>query len=425
MRIHNSKDLRQRPRTFVGAVVLHSQQQIVGACVETVGKGFNARCNILGTAQVDLPGELCSQFDAICRENNYSSTGLFSFASELYEFQAKVIRQVIADVEKEATNVPCEPLAVGLLEPGLWSMDKSAIRSVINLSDPSRIAELAGLNVIDGFHSRDLAGGGNGGPIEPLAEWLLLHDSKRDRVLLNFDHTIRMTYLPSGYEASVAERVFATDIVPGVALLSAIADEFIGPDKSFEDMIKRSTEGHCDAGLLERWLDAPYFKEVLPRWTPYGVSCEWFVNVAKQWKQTKNLSSDDFLCTATHFIATAIVQCLEQNIPHSHSRIQVITAGQGATSGLMLQELGQRLSEVDLLPLAQVFNHEAHLDAANVALLAMLYVDQKPQTRPMISGIEAPRVLGRLTSGSPKNWQRLIKDMADSAPARMSLRSAV
>jgi hypothetical protein len=63
--------------------------------------------------------------------------------------------------------------------------------------------------------------------------------------------------------------------------------------------------------------------------------------------------------------------------------------------------------------------------AAAAAILALLFLDQTPANSPRITGVEVPRVLGRLTPGSPTHWNALLREVAGGKGAIMSLRSAL
>ena len=46
----------------------------------------------------------------------------------------------------------------------------------------------------------------------------------------------------------------------------------------------------------------------------------------------------------------------------------------------------------------------------------MLYLDSVPANATALTGVETPRILGRLTPGSPQNWQRLLQSYTGSVP---------
>ena len=90
--------------------------------------------------------------------------------------------------------------------------------------------------------------------------------------------------------------------------------------------------------------------------------------------------------------------------------------------------LGQSLNQAFEAPWfdGQTMNYDApHLRATTAAICGLMHVDQMPITIPWISGSEMPRVLGRLTPGSPAHWRRVIMDMGDCRPPVMKLREAV
>lgn len=65
------------------------------------------------------------------------------------------------------------------------------------------------------------------------------------------------------------------------------------------------------------------------------------------------------------------------------------------------------------------------LQAAGLALLGLLHLDQTPANVPAITGAHTPRVLGSLTPGSLSSWHRLVRELAAAKPSVVSLRSAI
>jgi anhydro-N-acetylmuramic acid kinase len=105
--------------------------------------------------------------------------------------------------------------------------------------------------------------------------------------------------------------------------------------------------------------------------------------------------------------------------------LQIFLAG-GDRYRTRLREPLQRM-----MPAASIDNVEAlgvtgdYFSAVLVAALGAMHVDQMPANLPWLTGAEMPRILGRLTPGSPKQWRMLLREMADYHPAAMRLRDAV
>ena len=417
-------NVTETPRSVIGIAVSADIRRIAAVCLRIRGYGLEAQVEMAGSAQRGLPLEAAGQCRAIAEGRGTRPGKLASLAAELAELQAQLVHEACRAAEETDHLLP-EPLVIGTDEPALWHFTDARPHALIGLCDAARLAELTGLNVIDAFPARDLAHGGVGGPIEPIAQWMLLHDVKRNRVLLDLGRTTRMTYVPAGCESSAAGRVAATDVGPGMALLDELTHRLTGGKRRFDPGGSLAVQGRCDQRLLDHLLTTPYFDRQEPRWHPEGAPTDWFLAETLQWGREHGNGLRDLLCTVTHLIADAIAQCLHRCVPDSPSPVQLVLAGGGERNGLLLRELRRRLDPTDDITLAELGMHRDQLDAACVAVLALLHIDHVPQTRTHTTGIDAPRVLDRLTPGSPQNWQQLLRMMATSTPATMSLRCAM
>src|SRR5439155_27120874 len=69
-------------------------------------------------------------------------------------------------------------------------------RATLLLGDPAVIAERVGVRVVSDFRSRDVAAGGQGAPLVPLADVLLFGHAERGRLLLNIGGMANVTFVP-------------------------------------------------------------------------------------------------------------------------------------------------------------------------------------------------------------------------------------
>ena len=428
-------------RTAIGVAISENGQEITAAAIQTLGRGLEMRCEFLVGARIKLSKSLADRLQVVTNRANPSQplpdafvlSNVASLSTELAEYQNQAVQKVLAELRSMVGQSESTPLILGSLEPGIWYCTENEppgkilqkAVSVLGLCDAARLAELTQLCVVDNFHAKDLAAGGNGGPIDAVADWLLLHDVKKNRALLRLDRTARFTFLPSGCESLAAEHVFATEIGPGLSLLESIANFGKQTNRNQAELCKMAVQGKCIQPLLHELLSAPYFEQSVPRWSPVSASHFEFLTIIKRTMKNRQTMLRDLLCTATHFIAQAIGRELVAYIPDSHSPAQILFADAEAGSGLLIQELLKVLPPVQQLRLTEVFPSAEYLTASSAAILAMLHVDQIPQTGPMISSVESPRVLGRLTPGSAMAWRRLLQEMTSAAPATMSLRSVL
>jgi len=345
---------------------------------------------------------------------------LAAVRAQLAEIEASLVGDLLAGLGVAPSRV----MALGAHDPGIWNLGRNEPNGYLGLCDAARAAETTGLNVVDGFPARDLAQGGQGGPITALAQWILLRDPRRNRVLLDLGRTFRMSYLPAALAQSAAARIVSFEVGPGTLMLDMLAQRLTSGKYPFDPGGRLAVQGRRIAELIEHWSADPYFERPLPRWHPHGVRPERFLTDAVQMAVDRSWSVRDLLCSATHFLAETVAQSLRRRLPSDASVDEIIVAGAGQQNGMLLREI-KRLTDKPLLRINSLGIPDEAFEPACVAILAVFHLDQVPANPTAITGTTVPRILGRLTPGSPQNWQRLLQSISGSSPAVRPLRSAI
>jgi len=221
--------------------------------------------------------------------------------------------------------------------------------ALLPLFEPVRLAELSGLTVFDDFTRRDIAAGGDGQGVLLAPYWLLLSDRSSTRE----NRHARLLVAVHGAESRR----------PVVY--------FLPP--------------HAVQG------------DVLP---PMA-----FINVAAGADPVE----------LGEAVARAISSRIQGDEPH-WPRARHLHLAACADAELILAEIVEQAPDIDT---AEATFHSCgksfpchYLHAAAAAMLAVLHIDQTPANLPENAGDATPRVLGRLTPGSPVHWKRLLRMMA-------------
>ena len=258
-----------------------------------------------------------------------------------------------------------------------------------------------------------------------LADWIVLKDARRHRLLVDLGPTLRMSYLPAAAEGNPTTRILAFDLGPGMRLLDLLAQRLTGGEHRFDPGGRLAVQGTQIVELLEHWLNDPYFKTPLPRWHSHGVRPERFLTDSLKMAVERGWSVRDVLCTATHFLAESVARTTIRRLPEDTRFDEILLTGGGQQNGMLLREIGIRLSGAALKRIAEFGVAGEMLGPTSAAVLALLHMDQVPGNPPAVTGTETSRVLGRLTPGSPQSWQRMLEALAASRPAAQPLRSAL
>ena len=407
-------------RWVVGLLTSPRCERMAAAVISASDRGLQIRAEVAGVLQAELPREATRLFDALASKKGASAGSLAGLRASLVDLQAPLVLDLLA----ESGVAPGRVLAVGVHDPGLWKSEDNDPTGYLGLCDPARLAEATGLNIIDAFPARDVACGGLGGPVTALAQWMLLKNSQTARVLLDLGRTIRLTYLPAESTRNATGRILAFEVGPGTILLDRLAEQLTAGEQRFDPGGRLAVQGRQIPELLDHWLADPCFVHPLPRWHPRGVRPERFLTDSVQMAVDNGWAVRDLLCSATHFLAETVARTFLRRLPQDAHVEEIVVTGGGQHNGLLLREIGRR-TERPIVHLAELGLSDMALGPAAIAMLTLFHLDEVPANQTSVTGTEVPRVLGRITPGSPQSWQRLLHSLTGNQPEARALRSAM
>ncbi len=155
-------------------------------------------------------------------------------------------------------------------------------------------------------------------------------------------------------------------------------------------------------------------------------TCDWpvskLIEHGANWAKSSSGSAADVLETARQGIARTVGTTIDLRLPSVPGTWLI--AGRGP----LAQDLSERLVELRpgmrLLHEPDIRLSPGSLEPAAAAVLALFCFDQTPATHPALTGALRPRVLGRITPGSPQAWFRLCRELSSARPV-VTLRSAM
>jgi anhydro-N-acetylmuramic acid kinase len=267
-------------------------------------------------------------------------------------------------------------------------------RATLQLGDPAVIAERVGVRVVSDFRARDVAAGGQGAPLVPLADVLLFGHPERGRLLLNIGGMANVTWAP---RRGVVAGAVAFDTGPGVAVMDAVTRR-LDPTVSFDRDGERARRGRPATRVLDALLTDPYFAQPPPKSTGrerFGL--EYAERLIQQVTEAGG-SANDAVATATALTVEAIARGIERWTP-AHPEDELVISGGGARNPVLVAQLAARVRPRPVRAFDQLFFDGDAKEALVFAFLGYLTVAGQPGNLPAATGARGPRVLGHITPG--------------------------
>ncbi|MFQ5704108.1 MAG: anhydro-N-acetylmuramic acid kinase [Gemmatimonadales bacterium] len=267
-------------------------------------------------------------------------------------------------------------------------------RGSLQLGDPSVIAERVGVRVVSDFRSRDVAAGGEGAPLVPIADVYLFGHEKHGRVLLNVGGMANVTWVPlRGQE----DGVIAFDTGPGMAVIDAVVRHF-DPSASCDVEGRLAEQGEPQLEVLEEFLGNQYFVAPPPKSTGREVFGSSFAEqlIERVITVRSGASAADCVATATALTARSIASAIELWIPQIGT-CDLLVSGGGCRNVALMGMLREHLGGVNVVEFAREFFDGDAKEAAAFAYLGWLTVNGRSGNLPAATGARGPRVLGTVT----------------------------
>jgi anhydro-N-acetylmuramic acid kinase len=265
-------------------------------------------------------------------------------------------------------------------------------RATLQLGDAAVIAERLGVAVVSDFRARDVAAGGQGAPLVPLADVLLFGHPERGRLLLNIGGMANVTWAP---RRGVTAGAVAFDTGPGVAVIDAVTRR-IDPAARFDAGGERARRGKPCRSVLEALLADPYFAAPPPKSTGRERFGPDSATQLVERVQRAGGSDNDAVATATALTVETIAGGIERWTP-ARPDDELVISGGGARNPRLVELLGARVAPRPVVPFDRLFFDGEAKEALVFAFLGFLTVRGLPGNLPPATGARGPRVLGHIT----------------------------
>ncbi len=280
--------------------------------------------------------------------------------------------------------------------------------STWQVGDASRIAERTGCAVVADFRARDVAAGGQGAPLVPMADARLFAHATTWRALQNLGGIGNVTVVPpsSAVTPDDVRAVRAFDTGPGVVIIDAVT-RALRPDLPYDRDGAMAAAGTPVDAVIDQLLQEPFFRMEPPKST----GREWFTREFMADFTARCRAHDardvDIVATATAFTARSLADQYARFIPEPVN--EIVLSGGGAKNPALVKAIGRAFDRSAtthggamprVVRFDDVYFDGEAKEAVAFALLGYLHLTGRSGNVPGATGARGPRTLGHCTPRS-------------------------
>jgi anhydro-N-acetylmuramic acid kinase len=248
------------------------------------------------------------------------------------------------------------------------------------------IAATTGINVVSDLRAMDVALGGQGAPIVPIGEKLLLGDYL---FFLNLGGIANISVLlPDNY--------VAFDVCPANSILNMLAKE---GGKSYDDGGKLAEMGEVNNDLLQMLNELEFYKLPYPK----SLSNDFSTDVIYPLINQRNADTDDDLRTYVEHICqqvrNSVVQLQNEFSLRENKDQKMLITGGGAKNSFLIRRLRELLSEVGVtiqIPSSDLVDFK---EAIIMGLIGVLRWREENNTLASVTGASRDSIGGAVWMG--------------------------
>ncbi|QJC50318.1 anhydro-N-acetylmuramic acid kinase [Paenibacillus albicereus] len=265
--------------------------------------------------------------------------------------------------------------------------------STLQLGDLSVLAARTGVPAVGDFRPADMAHGGQGAPLVPYGDLVLLRHPDRGRLLQNIGGIGNCTVLPAG---AGPDDVAGFDTGPGNMVIDRVVQRLTDGRLAYDADGALAAQGTAHEGLLAELLAHPYFVQPPPKSTGRELFGSDYAAELLARAESLGLSTADAVATATALTARSIADALRRFVL-PHLRIdEVIVSGGGARNRTLMRMLAERLPEQRVADSGEFGLPGDAKEAVLFALLGYHFLLGIPNSLPSVTGASRAAVMGKL-----------------------------
>ena len=374
---------------FIGLMSGTSLDGVDGVLVDFAQSAPNRAFTVRQHNYAPFPASLRQEFLAL----NTSGVNEIHRAALAANALARVYANVVADLLASAGVSPGQVTAIGAHGQTVRHRPQEfdGLGYTTQVNNAAVLAELAGIDVVADFRSRDVAAGGQGAPLVPAFHREVFGQADDAIAVVNIGGISNVSLIPAQSGAE-SDAVLGFDCGPGNALMDHWCQKHTG--QNFDDGGGWAASGQVNSALLKEFLREPYFAKAPPKSTGRDL-----FNVA--WLESKlaalpGLPPENVQSTLLELTIGRLVDCI---VSYQLSSKITLVCGGGALNTELMRRLELGLPAMRVMSSDELGLPPLQVEATAFAWLARKAVRRETGSLAKVTGAkkgakEGARILG-------------------------------
>ena len=253
------------------------------------------------------------------------------------------------------------------------------------LGDGAAIAAVTGINVVSDLRAMDIALGGQGAPIVPIGEKLLLGNYT---FFLNLGGIANISY-------NHPDKYLAFDVCPANRVMNMLAQE---AGKPYDDGGQLAASGTLHTGLLKLLNELEYYQMPYPK----SLANDFGTDVVYPLVKSSNVSTADALRTMVEHIAIQLseqIKAMLEKQPSATTGMKLLATGGGAHNTFLLERLQAALQPIGVEVVTTEKNLIDFKEALIMALIGVLRWREENNVLASVTGATRSSIGGAVWIG--------------------------
>lgn len=265
------------------------------------------------------------------------------------------------------------------------------IRGTLQIGEPQVISSRTGVITVADFRRKDIAEGGEGAPLTPLAHFYLFNKKEKIQGVLNIGGIANLTFLPRGKRI---EKVRGMDTGPGNMLIDNLMRKFF--KKNYDKDGRTAFKGKIMEPVLDHYQKKILFLLKKRKSTGREDFDEKFTEgfVRKTLEYTSK--TEDVIKTASELTARSVCQAYESFFRSGEQLDELILCGGGALNRYIFKRLKELFHPAKVYVSDELgYNHSA-VESLSFAIFAFLTCLQLSKDRSPSADISQSTISGKI-----------------------------